>query len=42
MGLLLLAFFQIGKPQLRNRDVIGFQTSTNQLAPDTESGKIGL
>jgi hypothetical protein len=40
LGLLLLAFFQVGKPQLGNRDVIGFKTSANELALHAESGKI--
>ena len=42
LGLLLLALFQIGKPQLGNRDVIGLKTSANELALHTESGKINL
>ena len=42
LGLLLLAFLQIGKPQPGDRDMIGFKTSTKKFALHAESGKMDL
>jgi hypothetical protein len=42
LAFLPLGLFQITQPQLGDRDLIGFQTSPNELAPHPEPCKIDL
>ena len=42
LNFVLFTFFEVGEPQFRDQNLIGVQTSANELALHPDSGKINL